>query len=56
MQALRQHDLTTAAITAFFDATLRRSRRARCFLERGLAGENTDVRVERAARSPLPLP
>jgi len=46
MQAARQHDLTQAAVVAFFESTLRRSRPARCFLRRMLAAENPDVRVE----------
>jgi predicted dienelactone hydrolase len=45
MQAARQHDLTQAAVVAFFESTLRRSQPARCFLRRGLAAEHADVRV-----------
>jgi hypothetical protein len=56
MQAVRQHELTATALTAFFDATLRGSRGARCVLERRLAAENQDVQLERAARSRLPKP
>jgi len=46
MQATRQHDLTRAAVVAFFESTFRRSRPARCLLREGLAHENPDVRVE----------
>ena len=46
MQALRQHELTTAVEAAFFESTLRGSRAARCFLRARLAAENTDVRVQ----------
>jgi dienelactone hydrolase len=46
MQAARQHVLTQASVTAFFEATFRKSRRATCFLRKGLAAENADVRVQ----------
>jgi dienelactone hydrolase len=49
MVAQRQHDLTTAALNAFFEATFKHSRDARCFLAEGLAAENADVRVETRA-------
>ena len=53
MVGQRQHDLTTAALNAFFEATFKHSRDARCFLADGLAAENADVRVEtRAGPSP----
>jgi len=54
MPAPRQQELTAASLVAFFDATLKRSSRARCFLDRGLAAENADVRVEREAANGLP--
>ena len=50
MQALRQHQLTTAVESAFFESTFRRSRAARCFLRRQLAAENADVQVQVRAR------
>ena len=46
MQAVRQHEITVAAVTAFFDATLKRARAGRCFLGRELDAANDDVRVE----------
>jgi len=45
MQADRQHRLTRAVVTAFFDATFKHSHAARCFLRHGLAAENPDVMV-----------
>ena len=45
MQATRQHDLTQAAVVAFFESTFRKSRPARCLLRQSLARENPDVRV-----------
>ena len=48
MQALRQHELTIDALTAFFDATLKRSRGARCVLNRELAARNADLTVVHA--------
>jgi predicted dienelactone hydrolase len=45
MQAERQHRLTRAVVTAFFDATFKHSHPARCFLRHGLAAENPDVTV-----------
>jgi predicted dienelactone hydrolase len=56
MAATRQHDLTRAAVTAFFESTLRRSRAARCFLGRGLAAENADVASALAPRRRLKGP
>jgi predicted dienelactone hydrolase len=54
MQADRQHRLTKAVVTAFFDLTLKRSHAARCFLRHGLSTglttENSDVLV--AAHGP----
>jgi predicted dienelactone hydrolase len=43
MQPARQHAITTAAVTAFFESTLKHSRAARCFLSRRLATEYPDV-------------
>lgn len=53
MQAARQHDLTTAVVTAFFDAQFKRSKAARCFLSHGLA-TLPDVQVETAPGRRLP--
>jgi predicted dienelactone hydrolase len=47
MAAGRQHDLSRAAIVAFFESTFRRSKPGSCFLARGLAKE-PDVTVARA--------
>jgi dienelactone hydrolase len=46
MQAMRQHLLTTAVESAFFESTLKRSRVARCFLRDRLGTENADVQVQ----------
>jgi len=46
MQAPRQHDLSRAAVVAFFESTFRKSRPARCFLREALSAENADVHVE----------
>jgi predicted dienelactone hydrolase len=43
MQPARQHAITTAAVTAFFEATLKHSRAARCFLQDRFATEYPDV-------------
>jgi len=43
MQPARQHTITTAAVTAFFEATLKHSRAARCFLSDRFATEYPDV-------------
>jgi len=53
MQAPRQHDITTAVVTAFFDATFKRSKPARCFLSKGLL-TLPDVSVEIAPGRRLP--
>jgi dienelactone hydrolase len=45
MSADEQHRLAKVVEAAFFDATLRDMPAARCFLARGLADENADVRV-----------
>ena len=46
MQASRQHELTQAVESAFFESTLGRSRAARCFLRERLAAEDADVQVQ----------
>jgi predicted dienelactone hydrolase len=43
MQPARQHAITTAAVTAFFESTLGHSRAARCFLSARFAAEYPDV-------------
>ncbi len=43
MQAARQHELTEAVGVAFFEAALRHSRAARCFLDESLGPENPDL-------------
>ncbi len=43
----RQHELTRIVAAAFFDAELGGDRSARCWLARGLAGENPDVATRR---------
>jgi hypothetical protein len=53
MAAQRQHDLTQAAIVAFFESTFRRSREGACFLARGL-GREDDVAVAKARAKKLP--
>ena len=53
MAAGRQHDLTRAAIVAFFESTFRKSKDGGCFLARGLAKE-PDATVERAKGKRLP--
>jgi hypothetical protein len=53
MAAGRQHDLSRAAIVAFFESTFRKSKVGSCFLARGLAKE-PDVTVERAKGKRLP--
>ena len=53
MGAQRQHDLTQAAIVAFFESTFRRSKEGACFLARGLAKED-DVAVAKAKARKLP--
>lgn len=49
LAAARQHDLTQASVTAFFESTLRHTHAARCFLREGLARENGEVQTEFAA-------
>lgn len=46
MQPARQHAITTAAVTAFFESTLKHSRDARCFLSSRFAAEYPDVSTE----------
>ncbi len=53
MPAGREHDLTRAAIVAFFESTFRKSKDASCFLAHGLAKE-PDATVERAKGKRLP--
>jgi dienelactone hydrolase len=48
MVAQRQHDLTNAAATAFFESALRGSKGGRCFLETRLGPENPDIVVSNA--------
>jgi dienelactone hydrolase len=48
MVAQRQHDLTNAATTAFFENTLRGSKAGRCFLATRLGAENADIVVSTA--------
>ena len=53
MQAPRQHELTTAVVTAFFDATFKRSKPARCFLSKEILAI-PDASVETAPGRRLP--
>jgi dienelactone hydrolase len=53
MQAMRQHDLATAVVSAFFEATFHHSHAARCMLETGLAAQ-PDVHVMTAPGRRLP--
>ncbi len=53
MTAARQHDITTAVVSAFFEAQFRHSKAARCFLSHGLA-TLPDVQVETAPGRRLP--
>jgi hypothetical protein len=48
MAGQRQHDLTNAAATAFFESALRGSKGGRCFLETRLGPENPDIVVSSA--------
>jgi len=47
MPATRQHELTQAAGTAFFQEQFQKSRAGHCFLRKGLAAENPEVSVSR---------
>ena len=47
MPASRQHDLTQAAGTAFFQERFQKSRAARCFLRKAFAAENAEVSIVR---------
>jgi predicted dienelactone hydrolase len=47
MPASRQHDLTQAAGTAFFQEQFQKSRAARCFLRKAFAVENPDLTIAR---------
>jgi predicted dienelactone hydrolase len=53
MGAQRQHDLTQAAIVAFFESSFRHSKEGACFLARGL-GKEDDVAVAKAKARKLP--
>ena len=48
MVAQRQHELTNAAATAFFESALRGSKGGRCFLETRFGPENPDIVVSNA--------
>ena len=54
MQASRQHELTQAAGTAFFQEQLQKSHAARCFLRKALAAENPEVTVARRGGAAAP--
>jgi hypothetical protein len=54
MPATRQHELTQAAGTAFFQERFQKSRAARCFLRKNLAAENPEVRVARRGGATVP--
>jgi predicted dienelactone hydrolase len=53
MSADRQHDLTQAAIVAFFESSFRHSKEGACFLARGLAKEE-DAAVAKGKTKKLP--
>jgi predicted dienelactone hydrolase len=53
MAAARQHAVTTAVVTAFFEAHFRHSKAGRCFLKSGLA-TLADVQIETAPGRRLP--
>jgi len=54
MQATRQHDLTQAAGTAFFQERFQKSRAAHCFLRKVYASENPEVTIERHGGAAAP--
>src|SRR5262245_41632900 len=54
MPASRQHDLTQAAGTAFFQERFQKSRAARCFLRKVLAAENPEVSIVRRGGAAAP--
>jgi len=54
MPASRQHDLTQAAGTAFFQERFQKSRAARCFLRKVLAAENPEVHIARRGGAAAP--
>jgi hypothetical protein len=54
MPASRQHDLTQAAGTAFFQEQFQKSHAARCFLRKVLAAENPEVTVARRGGAAAP--
>ncbi len=54
MAASRQHDLTQAAGTAFFQERFQKSHAARCFLRKVLAAENAEVSIARRGGNAAP--
>src|SRR5262245_55622847 len=54
MPATRQHDLTQAAGTAFFQERFQKSRAAHCFLRMVYASENPEVTIERRGGAAAP--
>jgi predicted dienelactone hydrolase len=54
MTASRQHDLTQAAGTAFFQERFQKSRAAHCFLRKGFPSENHEVTVDRRGGAAAP--
>jgi predicted dienelactone hydrolase len=54
LPASRQHDLTQAAGTAFFQERFQKSRAARCFLRKVLAAENPEVSIARRGGAAAP--
>jgi predicted dienelactone hydrolase len=54
MPATRQHDLTQAAGTAFFQERFQKSRAAHCFLRKVFAQENPEVTIARRGGASAP--
>jgi len=54
MPATRQHDLTQAAGTAFFQERFQKSHAARCFLRKSFAAENPEVSIVRRGGAMAP--
>jgi predicted dienelactone hydrolase len=54
MPATRQHDLTQAAGTAFFQERFQKSHAAHCFLRKVFAAENPEVTIERHGGAAAP--
>ena len=54
MPATRQHDLTQAAGTAFFQERFQKSRAAHCFLRKVYAAENPEVTIARRGGASAP--